>query len=143
MKNKLLRQLLMTSRYVFYGMLIQLVFAGVLIASDSEAQIKTVKEVFVDMEFRNATISKIFERIERSTSFKFSYYQGDVDLDYSMKVTHGARSVNDILLNISKEAGLRFRQVNHTINVIKNKKRNPANEIEIIIDGVTVTGKVI
>lgn len=143
MKNKLLRQLLMTSRYVFYGMLIQLVFAGVLIASDSEAQIKTVKEVFVDMEFRTATISQMFERIERSTSFKFSYYQGDVDLDYSMKVTPGARSVNDILLHISKEAGLRFRQVNHTINVIKNKKRNPANEIEIIIDGVTVTGKVI
>jgi TonB-dependent starch-binding outer membrane protein SusC len=137
MKNKLLFQVIMASKYVFYGIMVQCFFAGMLIASNVDAQkIATVKEVFVNLEMEKASVSEIFSAIEKSTDFRFTYYQDGINLNFKVDNLKGRKSVNDILLVVSKEAGLKFRQVNYNINVIplerNNSRRN--NEIEIIIN---------
>jgi TonB-dependent starch-binding outer membrane protein SusC len=145
MKNKLLFQLAMVSKHVFYGIVVQCFFAGMLIASNLEAQrIATVKEVFVNLEMERASVSEIFSAIEKATDFRFSYYQDEIDLNHKVDNLKGRRSVNDILLAVSKEASLKFRQVNHSINVSVLKRNNSKknDEIEIIIDGITITGRV-
>lgn len=145
MKNKLLNKLTKASGHVLYGIFIQCIFVGLLFGSNAEPQrVKTVKEVFVKLEQERATVSEIFSIIEKTSDFKFSFYQGDFNPGQRIALPKGMLSVNEILLSISKEAGLSFRQVNNTINVtaIKENQGRAIKEIEIIIDGVTISGKV-
>ncbi len=145
MKNKLLGQLVMVSKYAIYGLFFQCLFIGVLTASDLEAQkIKTVREVYIDMNNNRASIAEIFSMIEANTDFQFSYYQGDVNPRQPIPLKAGRQSVSDLLLQVSKEAGLSFRQINNSINVkvLHGKEVHKAPSIEVIIDGITITGKV-
>ena len=51
-------------------------------------------------------------------------------------------TVAEVLLQISKEAHLKFRQVNNSINVERLQRLPQEKELEVIIDGITITGKV-
>jgi TonB-linked SusC/RagA family outer membrane protein len=144
MKIKLLQLIVMLSKYAFIGLILQTLTFTLLLASETNAQEnKSVKEVIIDLNVQNVDVIEAFQNIEAQTNFKFNYEKKDLKSIKNLSINMRQQSVADILLEISKEANLRFRQVNRNINV--NKISNPSSaepEIEVIIDDIQITGKV-
>lgn len=133
----------MLSKLTIYGIFLQCLFLGILMASDSGAQgIQTVREVSVKLDKKEITIKEIFNEIESSTDFYFSYYPGDFNSNQKILVSRKQQLVSEVLLQVSKETGLAFRQVNNSINVRKKESKKDVESIEVIIQGITITGRI-
>lgn len=144
MKIKLLQLIVMLSKYACIGLVVQSLTFTLLLASETNAQEnKSVKEVFIDIQLQDADIFKTFQSIESQTNFKFNYEKKDLKSANRISITGKQKSVADILMEVSKEANVKFRQVNNNINVNKLAD-NTKNDlkIEIIIDDIVVTGRV-
>jgi TonB-linked SusC/RagA family outer membrane protein len=143
MKKKLHFLIMMGSKLLLYGVFSQILFMGVLMANNTVAQKKSVKEVYINIEAQNATVLDIFKKIEKQTDFNFLFDRDYINRKVKINL-EGELSVNDILLQVSKEAHLSFRQINNTINVKEREDRNGrAREIiEVSFQSITVTGKV-
>ena len=141
MRNHLQFLLIMSSKLLLYGFFLQIFFAGVLAASNGKAQNRSVKEVFVEMDARSASILEIFKTIEKETEFSFIYDKSHVDRKARIDIS-GKLSVNDILVKISRVTDLRFRQVNNLINVKKMKNAYSKGNIEVVFQNIMVTGTV-
>jgi len=145
MKNKLQQLLIMSSKFTLYGMVVQLFFVVSLWATELAAQeTKSVKEVNLSMQVESKTILDIFRIIEQKTAFKFFYENKYIDRNLRYDFNSRSISVNDILLQISRESNLKFKQINNTINVTTKEpgQNGRTSEIEIIIQTRTITGKV-
>jgi len=146
MKFKPILQLLaMTSKFVLYGIVLQCFFASFLLALNSEAQkIQSVKEVYVKLNFKDVSLKEAFKIIENNTGYSFAYEREVINSKVSFNRSYNnATSLSDILLDISKEAGLQFKQINRSIIVDKAINFNEVkNDIEVIIQTKNVNGKV-
>lgn len=114
-------------------------FAG---HANDGSRIKSVKEVFINLELHNASIKDAFKRIELKTDFRFHYSEPDLqkDLTITKKYTH--TSIANILADLSREARIKFRQVNYNISVNKMKEREEADvEVQILDKTVQLTIK--
>ena len=101
-----------------YGLVLQVLCLGTISAYDSEAQVKSVKETYVNFEAENNTVGEIIYTIESNTDFSFYYVETDVDTDKRINFTSsGRRTVADILLDVSKTSKLKFLQVNNNISI--------------------------
>ncbi len=139
--------LLALMKYSLIGISLLCVFATCILAEDSNAQqYQSVKEISINVDLENASLIEAFSFIERQTGFTFNYDYNQLE-ENKTKINFYKRksTVEELLLHISGQAGLRFRQVNNNINVANNplsdKKENV--KIEIIIQGVTISGKII
>ncbi|NJN28539.1 MAG: SusC/RagA family TonB-linked outer membrane protein [Cyclobacteriaceae bacterium] len=145
MKNYVLRQIAMMSKWTFYGLLAQVVFTGMLLASDGQAQsVVSVRENFIDIEFDDNSLMDVFRKIEQKTGYHFAYEKKEISGDIRINKKYSGRiAVSDILLDISQAANLKFRQVNKSI-IVSEKKGKHSNDkiLEVIIEGITITGKV-
>lgn len=144
MKNKLLQAIFMMSKYSFIGLSLQLVFVNLLIASGSYAQqIKSVKEVYVEVSFDNARLQDVFSAIEDRTNYHFFFHKSDIDKSFRFDLSRQRISIADLLLMISKDAGISFKQLNENISVRKNKVNEMnTQKLEIVIQTRNITGKV-
>lgn len=144
MKYKLLSQIMMLSRLAFYAILINCMAMNLLWANNLEAQsIQSVKDVKVYLDLKNSSLIDLFADIERQTNFHFSYNSEDIRTELKISKRYSQTSVAEILLDISKLANLKFKQVNQNINVSKSNSGRNERQLEIIIQSRTVTGKVI
>ena len=73
MKNKLLHQLWMLTKNFIYGFLIQCMAFSTLMASEGNAQLKSIDEVFVGVGFEQSTLHRVFQVLEKETGFNFVY----------------------------------------------------------------------
>ncbi|MCG8311378.1 MAG: SusC/RagA family TonB-linked outer membrane protein [Cytophagales bacterium] len=144
MKLKLYRLLFITMKLWLIGVILQSVFFNLLFANKSDAQqYRSVKEVELNVDLTNSSIQEAFRVIQEDTDFIFSYDDRHLEGTHKrVKVSGNFRTVADVLLAISKEARLRFRQVNNNINVDKINRNDSFPKLEIVIDGVEITGKV-
>ena len=145
MKNKILHPIFMLSKYSFYGLIIQLLTLSFVCASKVEAQKWiSVNEVKINLGFYNEALVDVFSRIESETGYDFSYYQSDINPKIRITLKKENRTVGDLLLKISEEANLAFKQINNTINVRKIKKAEQElmPRLKIIIQTQTVSGNV-
>lgn len=145
MNNYVLRQIAMLSKWTFYGLLVQLIFTGILIAAEGHAQsVKSVREHFIRIELKNSSIIEAFNKIEQKTGYHFAYEKGEISNSIRLDKKYvGKIAVSEILLDISKETDLKFRQVNKSIIVSeKNDKSLKEQNLEIIIQGIPITGRV-
>ncbi|MCC5929927.1 MAG: TonB-dependent receptor [Cyclobacteriaceae bacterium] len=144
MKNKVLRIITMLSYYSFIGILIQAVLLNVLLAGNNIAQdIKSVKEVYLSVDIQDKNLQEVFKLLESKTSYKFSYDQRDVRNNQKINLFLQNASVEQILLELSKEASLKFRQVNNSIDVKRVSGKISEEEIiEIVEQSRTVTGRI-
>ena len=134
----------MLSKYAFYGMALQCFFLSFLWAHEGSAQkYVSVKEVTLDLRMKDATAFEVFNAIESQTDFTFFFDKRSIDkkieFDFVRKAT-----VADILMKMSEEAGLMFKQINNTINV-KRKLSGEAQSggsLEIVVQSITVEGQV-
>jgi TonB-dependent starch-binding outer membrane protein SusC len=145
MKNKLQRLLLMSSKFILYGLVLQLFIMASLLANVSSAQgIQSVKEVKLDLFCEGKPILEIFKIIERETQFVFFYETRHIDKGIKLDFQSNDITVGDILLKISMNSNLKFKQINNRINVTtKDKKSKEDSNLIIVIQTRNITGKVV
>ncbi len=148
MKWKLLQQLLFMSKLLFYGLVLQICFTGLLIASDGLAQDKvSIEDVYLSLELKDATLEQTLEAITDKTNFKFAFEQGNIESVKSISTNASNESLADVLREISKATSLSFKRVNDNIFVSKKKIFGKPVEENIInsgiFQGINITGKVL
>jgi TonB-linked SusC/RagA family outer membrane protein len=113
-------------------------------ASDLNAQQAiSVKDVFIEINLENADITSAFQSIEAETEYTFSFKYEDIDPDLKLSCNFDKATVADVLLDISRQSNLKFRQINNNIHVSKKTRRNREEKaLEIVLDGITVSGRV-
>ncbi|WP_460538867.1 SusC/RagA family TonB-linked outer membrane protein [Echinicola sediminis] len=78
---------------------------------------KTIEEVFLTLDQNSYTLSQLILLIEEKTGFTFSYYKNEIDLGGEISPTKKRTSVYDLLVEVSKQQNLSFRQVDKFINI--------------------------
>jgi len=136
--------LLRIMKLTFYGIFLQCLVLNFLFASEINAQEQSsVKDVFISLKLKNVSLSDAFKQIEDQTDFIFSYDLRHIEGKVPINIEAQSKSVAEILLEISEQASLKFKQVNNNINVEKlTTKDRKADKLEIIIQTRTITGKV-
>jgi len=146
MEFNLLRQILIKmSKRTIQAMIINCLMISVIYANGLNAQeIKSVKETSIKINIQNANLMQVFKEIELKTGYKFSYENKDLDREFRFTGNFRKGSVADVLLEISKQTGLKFKQVNNNIHISK-KDKSVRNEefLEVIIQGIPIIGKII
>ncbi|MCG8310136.1 MAG: TonB-dependent receptor [Cytophagales bacterium] len=148
MKNKLLSIIIMLSRYFIYISAIHFISFTFLFAGNGVSQPESnvnVWKCYLSANKKNITVREAFEFIEKNTEYRFAYDETITDrINVRVNLFGTNKSVADYLLEISKRAKLRFKQVNKAITVKKIEKDDIfINPIEITRDGINVTGKVV
>ncbi|MEQ6121854.1 TonB-dependent receptor [Reichenbachiella sp. MALMAid0571] len=130
------------SRYTICALILQVTLAGMLMASDGNAQTnKGMEDVFLSLELKNKTLKHVFEQITQLTDFKFAYEEGRLAINKKISLEANNTSLKKILLGISKKNGLSFRRVGNQIFVVKHSGTPLVEELQIGAD-VTISGKV-
>ncbi len=143
MKKKLTKVIIMSFRALIYGTAIQIFFISILLANGSEAQsIQSVRDRIVSINLRNATLQQCFAEIEKKTDYKFSFDHNLIDPNVRITYRSDKCLVSDLLLEISRQANLKFKQINNNINVQKLDDPEKEKKVEVIIQSITITGRV-
>ncbi|MGF1638235.1 MAG: TonB-dependent receptor [Cyclobacteriaceae bacterium] len=145
MKNKILRIITMLTYYSFLGIVLQSLLLNLLMAGPNSAQnVKSVKDVYLSVEVRESSLEETFRLLEKKTNFKFSYDHRDLRGNQKINISASNSTLEEILLEISKEASLKFRQVNNSIDVSKvNRKIESEKMVEVVMQSRTISGRVI
>ena len=145
MKKKQLRILVLLSKTILYGLAVQIFCLTTLLAAEGTAQqYQSIMETKIKVKLENASVEQIFSYIERNTSFKFFYDQEVIDQNVRFSINKRNVLLSDLLLEISRDASLKFKQINNVINVNRtaNNQINRQDLIEVIIQTRTVNGRV-
>jgi TonB-linked SusC/RagA family outer membrane protein len=144
MKFKLLDKLRMLSKYSLKGIMLQCLLLNTIWGADLNArQVQSVTDVRIDLNVKNASLSELFQYIEKNTDFYFSFSSQDLNSDFTYSNRLQKVTVREVLLDVSQRAELKFKQVNRNIIVQKNEQPNIKPEVEIVIQGITITGKIL
>ena len=143
MKSRLLQLILKIMKLSFYGVFLQVILLNVLLAEGANGQKNlSVKEVYIDLQLKDASIVKVFSSIESKTNYKFNYNKPALDKNALVNINSSNASVADVLMEISEQTGLKFRQVNESINVDKLGNSNLTEAVTIVAD-VDISGKIV
>lgn len=143
MKIRLLQLILKIMKLSFYGFSLQLILLNVLLAGGAIGQKnQSVKEVFIDLQLNNASIIKAFNTIESKTNYRFNFNKPELDKRIQVNLYTENSSVAEVLMSISKQTGLKFRQVNETINVDKLIGTNDIGLEVFTTEDVEINGKI-
>lgn len=92
------------------------------------------------------SVNEIFKLIEKNSDLTFSYHRKDLGSSLDAQISLGTKNQNayQALLIISKAENLRFKRINQTINVLKDRSLSePAVEEPALLDDENrIQGKV-
>jgi len=143
MEKKFLRLFWAGSKYPFAAAFLLCIFnAAFALNAVPSQQVKSVKEVYVEVGFDQAKLSDVFNKLESLTDFSFVYDKKDSYLTQSFSVKTQRLTMEELLLMISRETGLTFRQVNNNISVLQRQMRKDETPLEIIIQTQVITGRI-
>lgn len=140
MKLKVLRITIMLTKYFAYGIFVQVLLMNLLLARNSSAQkAVSAKEVDISISKENTTVKDVFQAVERLTDFTVSFDKLELrnKLRQSITVADRNMKVSELLLEVSKQADLRFRQVNkviHAKNMLQGSSFRNALTVEFLED---------
>ncbi len=135
----------MTIKFSTYGLIMQLFCMSLLYAYNGNAQYRSTSEIIIKKSVNGLKIKEIFDVIESSSELDILFLEKDIDNKKTISIhPNKSRSVYDILMEVSKQAGLKFRQVNHGISVSPLQKSDLKNNVSRIkmLREVEVSGKV-
>ncbi|WP_158857122.1 SusC/RagA family TonB-linked outer membrane protein [Lunatibacter salilacus] len=144
MKKNLRSYLLYMSKKLLHISLVQCLTITILFAWDGNAQVKRIDEIRLNIEFKETSIIQAFRQIERETGLNFVY--SNKEIGNSDMLTVGKKeNLYEILVEISRQTNLHFKQINHNIIVRKHTPSdNGQKEVSIIEQAaVTVNGTVV
>lgn len=87
----------------------------------------------------NASLLQFFTLVEGQTSFTFTYDEYQVKLDQELKLSTGQQLLKDLLIDVSRQAGILFTQKGNAILVIATRTKqaeNLLNEGLLTVKGV-------
>src|SRR5690606_7637341 len=140
MKNKLLKTIYMLSKYALYGFVLQLLFLNFGLPIHAKGQYKKIEKVTIRLSQEKLTVDQFFKEVQAQTPFVFSFDSKKIDRSAPLAFTNKQGTVEDLLVEASRQGNLSFRQINHSIDV-KEKERSDAAVIRAD-DQITVRGKV-
>ena len=145
MRLKVLRQIVTMSKFAFYALMLQCIFAGLLLAEDVRSQTASIDEIIVSVYAEETTLKELFKAIEKQTEFNFSYNQGIIDLNEKVSVSSN-ESLGDLLRYLAKETKLNFKRIDGNIYVSKRKMMQATvsetiSSLELLQER-TITGRV-
>ncbi|MFD2035706.1 SusC/RagA family TonB-linked outer membrane protein [Belliella marina] len=144
MKKNILRQLIMLSKRMLYGFLIQLFMCSVLLANTGNAQRKTIEEVKVSLNLKDQPIKKVFKVIEDQTEFRFTFKDNLLSQSQKLTIAEYDKTVYEVLETLTRQTELSFVQVNNNIHVKPTTKKSKNDPVSIIHNAdVTVSGVVV
>ncbi len=143
MKLQFIQTLIKLSKFSFHVLFITLLSLNSLLANEGNAQIKSVKEVRIDIYLQNVNLSEALSAIEQKTNYHFITSKEKINLKQKVNLSSKNGTVEKVLLDISRQAGLKFQQINENIDVSKTDFRTKKRKrsIEVSLD-VNVSGKV-
>ncbi len=134
----------MYSKYTCYAFLLQALTLSVLCASNGTAQkVKSVKEVTLSIHFEDENVVEAFRKLEAVTDYTFSFNKSDLKDVKAVNGDYQAQSLYNILIDISRQTSIGFKQVNHLIGARKIIKKNAVVPEVEIISAIAVSGTVI
>jgi len=105
--------------------------------------VKSVKDVYLDINFEESSILEAFELMESKTNFVFHYSKTDLKNNLKLNNEYKEASMATILMDIAKQSGLKFKQINENISVSKLRRQNIAAhkviEVELFDVNVSIT----
>ena len=133
----------MMTKISSYSLLLYTFLTNFLLASEIKAQVKSVKEVYINVSFDTEKVENVLRVIEEETKFQFGYDADELSrIKETVTLEQKNWSVMEILLNISRETSLKFRQQNEYIDVQKLNNIKREQRVEIVMQGIIVTGKI-
>ena len=144
MKNKCLQHLYTLAKYFLYGFFLQCLLVSALFANDGNPKVPNVKEVFMDLNVNEERIDEVLDIIEKQTKFSFVYTSQELDANKRVSINVKNASLSDILQELSRQANIKFKQVNKNISIQRiDAKEEGLGYIKASIAPVIVTGEVI
>ena len=143
MKNKYKRVLIKGMKHSIYGLIFQIFLMASLMANEGNAQ--SVRDYQIFITLNEASVLETFDLIEKRSDFRFIFKDEDINRKTKLNLQAGRYSVAEILELISKEAELRFKQVNLNISASKlTRTDGKAENIQRVeeVRNVTISGKV-
>ncbi len=143
MKKTPYKLFIKVASYSCIGIVCQLLLVGLSLAHTADAQkAKSVHEVFIEANYKNASLADVFRDIESKTAFVFTYDHKDAFLKERFSKAAGKTTVADVLKEISHTSKLIFQQINNNISIRRLNKENSESPAIIISTAINVSGKV-
>ena len=144
MSQSLPKNLKMAIRSTWLGTAMLVMFLGAAFAHSDSDQVKSIDEVFIELEIREGKLETILEAIEKKTEFSFFYTEKSVKDNNKLVLSSTAGTVADVLLDIANKKNLHFKQVNNVISVKSINRETGGGKIDIMLEAVDteVTGTV-
>ncbi len=108
------------SKCMFYVSLMQLVTLQLLMASSMNGQ--ALKDVKMTLKVKQATPAAVFELIQEETGFVFGYDRAIAKMDANLSIDLEEATLETVLTQVARQAGLRFKRINSNIAVTKEPK---------------------
>jgi TonB-linked SusC/RagA family outer membrane protein len=117
MKWKLLRQIIVMSRYALIGCILQTVFHTVLLAETSYAQ-KSMEEMVLSVQVKEVRVLQALKVIERQIPLKYAYILSEVEQTReTLTLSYQQATLGEVLRDLSVQTGLRFKRINQTVHI--------------------------
>lgn len=143
MKNKLLHYSVLFGKFTFYCYLIQALILNTLLAKEARGQyVKSVKEVYISVNLKNAKLQEVFRAIETGTDYDFVYNHKDLNRSTRFNLSGDKKTVEEVLMEVSRQGNLEFRQVNNRISAKKHVGNHPPKKITVTIQQREISGRV-
>ncbi|WP_186755054.1 SusC/RagA family TonB-linked outer membrane protein [Echinicola salinicaeni] len=138
--KKILHAICMIGKFYLYGFFVQLLFFNLLYAESSNAQgALDISKVQLDLDMDKATLEEVFNAIKSKTEFTFIYDEILTEEAPPVSIKVRNKSLEHILLQLSRSHSLSFKQVDDRISV-KTLDRGTFTEVvkEVAVNGTVV-----
>ncbi|WP_162415886.1 SusC/RagA family TonB-linked outer membrane protein [Cyclobacterium roseum] len=142
MKNLILRHVIRMSKLFTYAFLFQCLTMGFLVASNGNAQIKSIEEVVVRLPLEGVPVKDAFKKIEGVSDFTFVYLTREVRNLPPITLEDKNQSLYEVLVEIARQSGLDFKQINHNIHVQAHRKGQEKPIVSVSNVAVEIRGTV-
>ncbi len=117
MKKCILKHVIYMTKLFVIAFTLQCTSMSLLFGNVGNAQVKSIEEVRINLSLSDVLVEEAFRQMEKLTGFNFVYARKEIRETPLVNLNSEGGSVYDLLLSISNQAGLRFKQVNNNIHV--------------------------
>jgi len=143
MKKYLLKHVIRMTKLFIAAFFIQCLTMSLLLASNGNAQVKSIEEVKVVLSLEKVKIEKVFAELEGQTDFNFAFSKREIKDLPLVDIDSKGESLYETLINLARQTNLNFKQVNNNIHV-KKSPTPTSSEKSVLISEIRdiVTGRV-
>ena len=144
MKKCLLKHVIYMTKLFTIAFIIQCLSMSMLLASNGNAQVKSIEEVTVYLSLKNTKLERAFNEIEKKTPYNFVFADREIRGLPAISLESQGKSLYDVLLDIASQSNLSFKQVDTNIHVKRSDKPRDvliSQAVEITIKGKVTDAK--